>query len=46
MMSDSKNTEKYETYKKMKADLSKSMKSGFYYEAIFIEYAIMEDRCL
>ena len=46
MMGDSKNIEKYETYKKMKADLSKSMKAGFYYEAIFIEYAIMEDRCL
>ena len=46
MMGDSKNIEKYETYKKMKSDLSKSMKAGFYYEAIFIEYAIMEDRCL
>lgn len=29
----------------MMINLSKAMRSGFYYEAIFIEYAIMEDRC-
>lgn len=39
-----KNLEKYETYKRLSFDLSKSMKQGFYYEAIFIEYAILEDR--
>lgn len=39
-----KNIEKYEIYKKMHEDLSKAMKNGFYYEAIFIEYAILEDR--
>lgn len=36
---------KYETYKAMKSNLSKAMKDGFYYQAIFIEYAIIEDRC-
>jgi len=39
-----KNMEKYEAYKKMYEDLNKAMKYGFYYEAIFIEYAIFEDR--
>lgn len=39
-----KNMEKYEAYKKMYDDLGKAMRSGFYYEAIFIEYAIFEDR--
>ena len=41
-----KNNEKYEAYKAMKMNLNKAMKSGFYYQAIFIEYAIIEDRCL
>ena len=41
-----KNIEKYEAYKAMKTNLNKAMKSGFYYQAIFIEYAIIEDRCL
>lgn len=41
-----KNLEKYEAYKAMKMNLNKAMKSGFYYQAIFIEYAILEDRCL
>ena len=41
-----KNTEKYEAYKAMKMNLSKALKAGFYYQAIFIEYAIIEDRCL
>ena len=41
-----KNTEKYEAYKAMKINLTKAMKSGFYYQAIFIEYAIIEDRTL
>ena len=29
----------------MKINLKNSMSAGFYYEAIFIEYAIREDRC-
>lgn len=45
-MEEQKNMEKYEAYKSMKVNLSKAIKSGFYYEAIFIEYAIIEDRCL
>lgn len=40
-----KNMEKYEIYRAMNANLSKAMKAGYYYEAIFIEYAILEDRC-
>lgn len=40
----SKNIEKYEIYKIMKVQLKKSLTSGFYYQAIFIEYAILEDR--
>jgi len=40
------NFEKQEIYKTMKIDLKKAMNSGFYYQAIFIEYAIVEDRCL
>lgn len=36
---------KQEIYKMMKSNLSKAMKAGFYYQAIFIEYAIIEDRC-
>lgn len=41
-----KKLEKYEAYKAMKNSLSRAMRAGFYYEAIFIEYAILEDRCL
>ena len=40
-----KNMEKYEVYKSMNKNLSKAMRAGFYYQAIFIEYAIIEDRC-
>lgn len=39
-----KNMEKYEIYKQLSSDLTKAMKQGFYYEAIFIKYAILEDR--
>lgn len=39
-----KNMVKYEIYKTMHDNLNKAMKAGFYYEAIFIEYAIFEDR--
>ena len=38
------NTQKYETYKSIHESLSKALKYGFYYEAIFLEYAIVEDR--
>lgn len=44
-MNNTKNYEKQEIYKNMKANLSKARKAGFDYEAIFIEYAIIEDRC-
>ena len=40
-----KNIEKYQAYKSMNENLSKAMRSEFYYQAIFIEYAIIEDRC-
>ena len=39
------NMEKYDNYRYLKADLKKAMNAGFYYQAIFIEYAIAEDRC-
>ena len=39
-----KNMEKEEIDKQRSSDLTKAMKQGFYYEAIFIEYAILEDR--
>lgn len=45
-MEETKNMEKYEAYRSMMVNLTKALKSGFYYEAIFIEYAIIEDRCL
>lgn len=32
-------------YKSMNENLAKAMRSEFYYQAIFIEYAIIEDRC-
>ena len=44
-MPQNKNMEKYEAYRSMKENLSKAIKSEFYYQAIFIEYAILEDRC-
>lgn len=37
-------SEKYLTYKAMKENLKRAIASEFYYEAIFIEYAILEDR--
>lgn len=40
-----KNMEKYQVYKTMNENLAKAMRSEFYYQAIFIEYAIIEDRC-
>ena len=39
-----KNYLKYELYKQNKEKLSKAMKNEFYFEALLIEYAIIEDR--
>ena len=44
-MAQVKNMEKCEVYKSMNESLTKAMRSEFYYQAIFIEYAIIEDRC-
>ena len=44
-MEQAKDMEKYEAYRSMNENLSKAMRAGFYYQAIFIEYAILEDRC-
>ena len=38
------NTEKYENYKEQFQRLKRAMDNKFYLEAVFIEYAIMEDR--
>ncbi len=38
------NMEKHENYKKQMGQLKKAMASGFYLEAISIEYAVIEDR--
>lgn len=38
------NQEKYKTYKEIMGCLSKAIKAEFYYEAILIEYALIEDR--
>ena len=37
--------EKNEIYAKLKIDLKKAMNYGFYFQAVFIESAILEDRC-
>ena len=37
------NYKKYEKYKNLMGKLEKAKKNEFYYEAIFIEYAIIED---
>jgi len=39
------NNQKYKNYKEQFARLNKSLKYEFYLEAIFIAYAILEDRC-
>lgn len=36
--------QKYNTYKALKVKLKKAMNAGFWFEAVIIEYAIMEDR--
>lgn len=38
------NMQKYENYKEQFTRLNKALKNEFYLEAIFIEYAILEDR--
>ena len=38
------NKQKNERYKDLMSKLKKAMNNEFYYEAIFIEYAILEDR--
>ena len=38
------NTQKYENYREQFKRLNKAMNSNFYLEAMFISYAIMEDR--
>lgn len=38
------NYEKQAAYAERKVQLKKAMKGGFYFEAIFLAYAIMEDR--
>ena len=40
----SENLQKYENYEEQFKRLDKDLKAGFNLEAIFIEYAIMEDR--
>ena len=42
---DISNEEKYEVYKAMMINLKKAVNLKFYYEVIFISYAIIEDRC-
>ena len=38
------NRQKYENYREQMRRMSSALRSGFYLEAIFIEYAIIEDR--
>ena len=38
------NQQKYENYRAQSRRLSSALRSGFYLEAVFIEYAIIEDR--
>ncbi len=38
------NMQKYENYREQMGRLSRALKAEFYLEAIFIEYAILEDR--
>ena len=39
-----KNYKKNQTYRELMEDLTLSLEQEFYYEAIFIEYAVFEDR--
>ena len=38
------NQQKYENYRVQSRRLAGALRSGFYLEAVFIEYAIIEDR--
>lgn len=38
------NQQKYENYRVQSRRLVSALRSGFYLEAVFIEYAIIEDR--
>ena len=38
------NTEKYITYRMLKGRQSAAIKGGFYFEAILIDYSLIEDR--
>lgn len=40
------NAEKANTYRELKGRFSKAVKEGFYFEAMLIEYAMIEDRAL
>ena len=44
-MSEITNTQKYANYKSQMGRLNRAIKEGFLLEAMFIEAAIMEDRC-
>ena len=44
-MPDLTNMQKYENYKAQMERLNRAMKERFFLEAMFIEYAVMEDRC-
>ena len=39
------NIQKYENYKAQNGRLNRALREHFYLEALFIEYAIIEDRC-
>lgn len=39
------NMQKYANYKEQMERLNRALKEHFYLEAMFIEYAVMEDRC-
>lgn len=40
----SNNYQKFENYKEQMGRLNKAIKQGFYLEAVFIEYSLLEDR--
>ena len=44
-MPDLTNMQKYANYKEQMERLNRAMKEHFFLEAMFIEYAVMEDRC-
>ena len=44
-MNNISNTQKYENYKAQNIRLNRAIREHFYLEALFIEYAIIEDRC-